>query len=106
MEFILENILLSGVLGYLILVNSIAFTMYGIDKSAAASRKRRTPEKHLWLVALIGGSVGSLLGMHFFRHKTRKVSFQFTLALIVLIQCVLLYLFSFYSGFDINQIFI
>lgn len=90
-QLFLDNPLLSVAAGYLIVVNVIAFAMYGMDKSAAASSKRRTPEKTLWTVALIGGSLGALAGMKFFRHKTRKVSFQFVMALIVLVQVGLVY---------------
>lgn len=53
-----------------------SFVMYGLDKSAAASRRRRIPEIALHLVSLAGGWPGALLGQRAFRHKTRKARFQ------------------------------
>jgi uncharacterized membrane protein YsdA (DUF1294 family) len=67
-------------------LNVITFLVYGFDKWMAGGRARRVPEAVLWALALVGGSAGALLGMQFFRHKTRKVSFQFVLALILLLQ--------------------
>lgn len=91
MEYVIDNPVIGAVALYLVLINVLAFVMYGVDKWAAQSRRRRTSEKALWIVALLGGSVGALAGMVTFRHKTRKVSFQFVLALIVLVQVALLY---------------
>lgn len=64
----------------------ITFLVFGFDKWMANSQARRTPEKTLWLLSLFGGSVGAIIGMQFFRHKTRKVSFQLILALILIVQ--------------------
>ena len=47
---------------------------------------RRTSENALWFSCLIGGSAGGLIGMHVFRHKTKKISFQAVLAIILVIQ--------------------
>ena len=57
---------------YLILVNLIAFLMYGMDKWNAIKGLQRIPEKTLLGIAAAGGSVGAYAGMQFFRHKTRK----------------------------------
>lgn len=67
-------------------LNLFTFLVYGFDKWMAGARARRVPEAVLWLLALVGGSVGALAAMQFFRHKTRKLSFQFVLAVILLIQ--------------------
>ena len=77
--------------GYAILINLIAFFFYGIDKAKAARGNRRISEKTLWLLALVGGSAGALLAMNFFRHKTKKLSFQMVLALILALQIVIIY---------------
>lgn len=74
---------------YLILINIITFFYFGIDKIKAQLSSRRISEKMLWLLTLIGGSLGGLLGMHFFRHKTKKLSFQVVLAVILALQVVL-----------------
>lgn len=72
--------------GYLILMNLIAFALYGIDKRRAKQGAWRISEYALLLVALLGGSLGSLLGMHYFRHKTRHRKFRYGVPLILLLQ--------------------
>ena len=62
-------------LSYFIGVNLIGFAMMGIDKYKAKKRAFRIPEATLFIVAIIGGSIGSILGMYTFRHKTRHRSF-------------------------------
>ena len=80
--------------GYLILVNLIAFALYGIDKRRAKQGAWRISEYTLLLVALLGGSLGALLGMRYFRHKTRHRKFRYGVPLILLLQLGLgLYLF-------------
>lgn len=71
---------------YLIVVNLAGFAMMGIDKSRARKRAWRIPEAHLMIVALIGGSVGSILGMWIFRHKTRHWYFAYGLPVILILQ--------------------
>ena len=75
---------------YLIIINLIAFALYGTDKSKAKRGKWRISEKTLIGIALIGGSVGAFLGMHAFRHKTRHWYFRYGLPAIFLAQVVLL----------------
>jgi len=80
---------------YLIIINVVTFFYFGLDKTRSELSKRRIPERMLWFLTAIGGSVGALLGMKFFRHKTKKVSFQAGIAVILAIQILLLYfLFS------------
>ncbi len=73
------------------MINAITFLAYGLDKAQARSRRWRTPEKTLWLLALIGGSPAALLAMNQFRHKTKKLSFQLPLILIISVQVAVLY---------------
>ena len=54
---------------YLLAVNILAFVLFGVDKQKARRNKWRIPEKTLILSAVIGGSVGAILGMRFFHHK-------------------------------------
>jgi uncharacterized membrane protein YsdA (DUF1294 family) len=61
---------------YLMIVNIIAFIMFGVDKKRAINDQWRISEKTLLGVALAGGSVGSFAGMQFFRHKTRDLKFK------------------------------
>lgn len=74
---------------YLVLINLAAFLLMGIDKSRARRELWRIPEKVLFGSALMGGSVGAIAGMFFFRHKTRHLSFRLGLPVILLLQIVL-----------------
>lgn len=77
---------------YIGVINLLAFVFFGLDKALAGGRAWRIPEKTLWFLALIGGSLGALVGMNFFRHKTKKTRFQLVLALIVFMQALALWL--------------
>ena len=76
------------VLIYLIIVNLIALCMYAIDKSKAQKNKWRIPEKALFLIAIIGGSIGALAGMYIFRHKTKHWYFVVGIPAILIVQVV------------------
>ncbi len=67
-------------------MNLIAFALYGIDKRRAKQGAWRISEYTLLLVALLGGSLGALLGMRYFRHKTRHRKFRYGIPLILLLQ--------------------
>lgn len=73
-------------LGYLALVNLITFFVYGIDKRRARKGQWRVPEKTLFLLPLLGGSIGGILGMRAFHHKTKHWYFRWGLPLILLLQ--------------------
>jgi len=74
------------ILIYLELVNVAAFALMGLDKYFARRDMRRIPEATLMGIAVIGGSVGAMGGMYFFRHKTRKPRFYVGLPVILAIQ--------------------
>ena len=67
-------------------VNVVTFLLYGVDQSRANKGRWRIPEKTLLLLPLLGGSVGALLGMHVFRHKTRHWYFRWGIPAIFLLQ--------------------
>ncbi len=73
---------------YFIIINILSFILYGIDKFKAIINKRRISEKFLLLLAVFGGSIGSLLGMIIFRHKTQKIYF-FIVNIVMLIIYIL-----------------
>ena len=73
---------------YLIVVNFVAFVLYGVDKRRAIRKLWRIPESVLMGVAAIGGSVGALIGMLLFRHKTKHAKFTVGVPLILVIQVV------------------
>ena len=77
-------------------INLVTFVLFGMDKWSAAGGTWRTSEKTLWLFSLFGGSIGALLAMHVFRHKTKKGSFQFVMALILAIQVASVYALYYY----------
>ncbi len=79
---------------YLIIINILSFILYGIDKLKAIKKKERISEKALILIGILGGSIGSLIGMNLFRHKTKKLKFIISLPLILIIHIiVVIYLF-------------
>lgn len=76
---------LTAVLVCLAIVNLIAFIAYGIDKRRAKKHRWRIPEITLIMFAAIGGGIGSLVGMFFWHHKTKKLKFLFAVpALLIL----------------------
>ena len=85
----MENILFY----YLILVNIIAFITIYIDKKKAIKHKWRIKESTLFLLSIIGGSLGTLLGMYTFRHKTKHLKFTLGIPLILIIQ-ILIFIFK------------
>lgn len=79
---------------YLIFINIMGFFAMFLDKQKAIHNQWRIPEKTLFLLALIGGSLGTTLGMHICRHKTRHWYFRYGMPLILIIQLVLYFNFS------------
>ena len=73
---------------YIVIVNILAFSLFGIDKSAAIQQKQRIPNRVLLLTAVFGGSLGSLVGMYTFRHKTKKWYYTVTVPVLLVIQIV------------------
>lgn len=78
---------------YVIIVNIAGFAAMGIDKKRARRKAWRIPESTLFLIALIGGSIGSIAGMYFFRHKTLHRTFVWGMPAILIVQVLaILYL--------------
>ena len=74
---------------YLIAINVVTFLVYGLDKWKAKRDAWRISETTLLLLAAAGGSVGALLGMQIFRHKTKHVKFTVGVPAILLVQVAL-----------------
>ena len=85
-------------LGYLLIINITAFIAMGHDKHKAIRRAFRTPEFVLFLLAILGGSIGSLLGMSVFHHKTRKWKFRIGMPCILILQIALCIALVHYAG--------
>ena len=78
---------------YLLVVNIAAFAVYGWYKMCAKRGMWRVPEKILLLLAFLGGSVGAMVGMAIFRHKTLHLKFRYGVPLILILQLIgLIYL--------------
>ena len=83
---------------YLIVDNLLGFFIMFIDKSRAVHKEWRIPEKTLIFISIIGGSIGMLLGMYIFRHKTKHKKFTIGIPVILLIQaCILFKLISMFQ---------
>ena len=78
---------------WLVLINVITFFVFGLDKWKAKRKEknekvRRVPEKTLLILSALGGSVGALLAMRAFRHKTLHKAFRFGVPLILALQII------------------
>jgi len=73
-------------------ISLAAFFTYGYDKAVAGRGVTRVPEVVLHALTLLGGTLGSCLGMQIFRHKTQKKSFQTIFWAIVIVQIVVIIL--------------
>lgn len=86
---------------YLLIINIIAFITIYIDKQKAIKHKWRIKESTLFLLSALGGSLGTLLGMYNFRHKTKHKKFTIGIPLILVIQ-ILICIFLMYNNFILN----
>lgn len=75
---------------YLAVMNLITLITYGIDKSKAKKGRWRISEKALILLAAVGGSIGALLGMYGFHHKTKHLKFTIGVPIILILQIIIL----------------
>ena len=75
--------------GYLIVINILGFALMGIDKRKAQRSAYRIPEATLFTTAIMGGSLGSVIGMYLFRHKTKHWYFKLGMPIILLTQVAL-----------------
>ena len=74
---------------YLLIINAIAFLLMLIDKQKARQNKWRISEAALMFSAILGGSIGALLGMYTFRHKTKHLKFTLRIPTILVLQTFL-----------------
>lgn len=98
------NNMTEAILYYLIAINFLTFVVYGIDKWKVKQGSWRIPEATLLGMAIIGGSIGALLGMKIWHHKTMHKKFKYGLPLILIAQIALVLLTSCKSS-DTLQIF-
>lgn len=78
---------------YILIINLVGFLSMGLDKYKAKRGAYRISEKALFIIALIGGSIGSIIGMYKFHHKTKKNAFVFGMPMILVTQIVLILMY-------------
>lgn len=79
---------LTSILSYLAVINLAGFAAFGIDKYKAIHHKWRIRESALFAIAILGGSVGCLIGMRVFHHKTLHPSFRIGIPLILVVELI------------------
>jgi uncharacterized membrane protein YsdA (DUF1294 family) len=82
------------IFSYFIFINVFTFIAFGVDKWRARHNQWRISEAALFLFAILGGSIGALLGMHIWHHKTRHLHFVIGIPLIMLLQVILIFALS------------
>ena len=78
---------------YLASINILGFFAMGVDKERAQKKRWRIPEKTLFAIAILGGGLGTWLGMYMFRHKTKHDYFVKVISVVMMIQVALLFVF-------------
>lgn len=87
---------MSPLLCYVLIMNVLAFVVFGADKWLAVRRKNRISEKTLLVISFIGGSIGAIIAMLLFRHKTAKTSFLWKFSIVLVAQIGILMLLNHY----------
>ncbi len=73
-------------ISYLLIMNIVGLAVMGVDKAKAKHHRWRIPEKTLFLVSILGGSIGTWAGMYLFRHKTKHWYFVVGMPAILVLQ--------------------
>lgn len=84
---------------YLLALSVLGFLMMGIDKWKAKRGKWRISEKTLFLIALLGGAIGSTIGMQVFHHKTKHWYFKLGFPALAMLHIVLLAAYAYWLTF-------
>ncbi len=88
---------------YVIVINLIGLILMGADKLRARRKKWRIPERTLFIVAALFGSVGIFVGMYLFHHKTKKLKFSIGIPVILVIQMLLVTLFYLWNKQEMER---
>lgn len=79
----------TSILFYLFVMNLAGLLAMGIDKRRAVKHQYRIPEKTLFGISIVGGSIGAWAGMYLFRHKTKHLQFVIGIPAILFLQVIL-----------------
>lgn len=78
---------------YFMIINIVAFLAMWIDKRKAEKGKWRISETTLLMLAVLGGSIGGMIGMYTFRHKTKKKRFTIGMPVILVIEILIYFIY-------------
>jgi uncharacterized membrane protein YsdA (DUF1294 family) len=95
-EFLSNSTNVRYLIIYVLVINIIGFFIMGIDKYKAKKGYWRTPEKTLFTITLLGGGVGTIVGMYLFRHKTKKLKFTIGFPTILIAEIAIFIYFGFF----------
>lgn len=73
-------------IGYVVIISFITMVLMAYDKGQARKRRRRIPERTLFLLSALGGALGGIAGMRIWRHKTKHASFVIGLPVLLVLQ--------------------
>lgn len=71
---------------YILIINLVGFLLMLVDKKRAIKKEWRISEKALFIISILGGSIGIYIGMYTFRHKTKHLKFTLGIPIIIIIQ--------------------
>lgn len=90
MKVLIESLGIKNIIIYIIIINIIGFFAMGIDKWKAKNNAWRIPENTLFGITVLGGGIGTIIGMYTFRHKTKKLKFTIGLPAILILEILLI----------------
>lgn len=88
----MNDTLLIIIAGYILVINLLGYMTMWLDKRKAKRGEYRISEKTLFMVAILGGSIGSIAGMNQFRHKTKHWYFKYGMPAILVLQIAAIFL--------------
>ena len=86
----IEIVGINNIIIYFVVINVLGFFSMGIDKWKAKKGRWRIPENTLFMFTILGGGVGTILGMYLFRHKSKKKYFTLGMPAILILEIILI----------------
>lgn len=88
-EFLEQTLTTKNIIIYLLIINIVNFWIMWYDKQEAKKQEWRVRERTLFILTLLGGSIGGIAGMYTFHHKTKKWYFKYGYPIILICQIML-----------------